>query len=393
MMTRQLAAVLEADFNPRPSYVLSRREAETRRIVNGSRVWRTPEIKLKEIETPRIGRGQVLVRLGAVGICGSDLHMVERDTEGYMLYPGLTRLPVVPGHEFSGVVDSVGEGVEGLRTGDLVVVEEMWYCGRCDACRTSYFNQCYNLEEMGFTVNGGMEEYMVADARFVWKINGFLDVYGTEEKALEAGSLVEPLCVNYNAIFVRVGNYRPGCNAVVWGAGPIGLGAIALLKAAGAAKIIVFEPVEDRRAAAKRIGATHIFDPVELESKGIRPYEKILEVTDGAGVDLHVEAAGKPSRILPEVERSLAVGGSVVWIGRADEEAAVWLEYFQTRASQIYGSQGHAGNAVFPRVIRMIENGRLDPTPMITARFRLEEAIKAFQALKERVHIKVTIKP
>ncbi|MCS7145981.1 MAG: scyllo-inosose 3-dehydrogenase [Nitrososphaerota archaeon] len=392
-MTRQIAAVLEADFRPRPGYRLSGEEERTRRVVNGSRVWRAPRVEIREIDLPRPGRGEVLIKLGAVGICGSDLHMVEMDGEGYMLYPGLTRLPVVPGHELSGVVDSVGEGVEDLKPGDLVVVEEMWYCGRCDACRTSYFNQCYGLEEMGFTVNGGMEEYMVAEAKYVWKINGFLDIYGSEEKALEAGSLVEPLCVNYNAIFVRAGNYRPGCNAVVWGAGPIGLGAVALLKASGAAKIIVFEPVDARREMAKRMGATHIFDPVELQSKAVRPYEKIMEVTDGAGADLHVEAAGRPSKILPEVERSLAVGGSVVWIGRADEEASVWLEYFQTHASQIYGSQGHAGNAVWPRVIRMIENGRLDPTPMITARFELENVSGAFQALRERGHIKVTIKP
>lgn len=392
-MTRQLAAVLEADFKPRPGYILSPTEASTRRVVNGSRVWRSPRIELRDIDVPRPTRGHVVIRLGAVGICGSDLHMVERDLEGYMLYPGLTRLPVVPGHELSGIVESVGEDVHGLKPGDLVVVEEMWYCGRCDACRTSYFNQCYNLEEMGFTVNGGMEEYMVADSKFVWKINGFLNIYGSEEKALEAGSLVEPLCVNYNAIYVRAGNFKPGCNVVVWGAGPIGLGAVALLKATGAAKIIVFEPVEARREMAKKMGATHVFDPAEFQSKNVKPHEKILEVTDGSGADLHIEAAGKPSKILPEVERSLAVGGSAVWIGRADEEAPVWLEYFQTHASQIYGSQGHAGNAVFPRVIRMIENGRLDPTPMITARFKLEDVTKAFQALREREQIKVTIKP
>lgn len=392
-MTRQLAAVLEAKLDPRPEYKISQKEAETRRVINGSRVWRVPRVEKREIEVPRPGRGQVLVKIGAVGICGSDLHMVESDRDGYMLYPGLTRLPVVPGHELSGIVERVGEDVEDLRPGDLVVVEEMWYCGRCEACRTSYFNQCYNLEEMGFTVNGGMEEYMLADARFVWKINDFLNVYGTEEKALEAGSLVEPLCVNYNGIFVRAGNYRPGCNAVVWGGGPIGLGAVALLKTAGAAKIIVFEPVEVRRQMAEKLGATHVFDPEELRSKNVRPYEKILEVTDGVGADLHIEAAGKPRAILPEIERSLAIGGSVVWIGRADEEAAIWLEYFQTHASQLYGSQGHAGNAVFPRVIRMIASGRLDPTPMITARFRLEEVGRAFQALKDRGQIKVTIKP
>jgi threonine dehydrogenase-like Zn-dependent dehydrogenase len=390
---KQIACILSAEFSPRPGYTPNERELTTRKAINGSRVWKHPTVQLNETPIPKPGHGRVLIGLKAVGICGSDIHMVESDSSGWMLYPGLTKLPVVPGHELSGQVVEVGPGVEGIRPGDMVVVEEMQWCGMCYACRTSYYNQCEHLEEVGFTINGGMEEYMVTDTKFVWKINGFLDVFGSEERAFEVGSLVEPICVSYNAIFVRADNYRPGWNVVVWGAGPIGLGAVALLKAAGAARIIVMEPVERRREIAKQLGATHTFDPIELKKKGTKPFEKVLEVTDGLGANLHVEATGVPAEVLPEIEKSLAIGGSVVWIGRADQEAPIWLERFQTRAAQLFGSQGHAGNAVFPSVIRMMESGVLDPTPIITTRYRLVDVLDAFEHAKGRKEVKVLVKP
>jgi threonine dehydrogenase-like Zn-dependent dehydrogenase len=130
-----------------------------------------------------------------------------------------------------------------------------------------------------------------------------------------------------------------------------------------------------------------------LKKKGVRPFEKVLEVTDGMGANLHVEATGVPAEVSPEIERSLAIVGSVVWIGIADQEAPIWLERFQTRAAQLFGSQGHAGNAVFPSVIRMIESGILDPAPIITTRYRLSDVLEAFERAKERREVKVLVKP
>lgn len=393
LKAKQLALVINAEPKPRFGYGSLSQDVKKRRTQFGSRLWFNPTISLSEIVVPEVKKDNVIINVKAVGVCGSDIHMYEKDKDGYMLYPGLTALPVVPGHELAGEVVDVGENVTGLRPGDMVVVEEMWWCGYCDACRTYYFNQCYNLEEVGFTVNGGFEEYMAVPAKYVWKINGFLNVYGSEEKAYEAGSLVEPLCVCYNAMFVRSGGFRPGSYVVVWGAGPIGLAAIALANAAGAGKVIAFEPFNRRAELAKLMGADYVFNPVELESKGVRPYEKVMEVTNGCGADLHVEAAGLPKKLLPEMEKCLAIGGKIVWVGRADEEAPIFLETFQTKAGQVIGSQGHAGSGIFPSVIRLVEAGRIDMTKIITKKFRLEDGIKAMELAKDRSEVKITVKP
>jgi len=387
------AAVLKAEWSPKSDYKLTPEEENTKKVKIGSRVWRNPRLELEELPVPKLGPYEVLVRVKACGICGSDIHMIETDEEGYMLYPGLTKLPVVPGHELSGVVEEVGEKVTLVKPGDMVMSEEMLWCGRCYYCRSGYLNQCINLEELGFTINGGFEEYIKVDEKYLWKINSLLDAYKTEDAAYEAGSLVEPTAVSYNAIFIRAGGFKPGAYVVVWGAGPIGLAAIHLAKAAGAARVIAFEVIKERMEVARKVGADYVFNPVELSEKGVRPYEKVLEVTDGMGADLHVEAAGAPGKTLPEMERSLAVGGKIAWIGRADREAPLFAEYLQVRWSQIYGSQGHSGNEVFPRVIRLMASGQIDMRKIITARFKLDEIHKAFERSHKRTDAKITIKP
>lgn len=393
MVEKQSAAVLHADWKVRKSYTPAENEVRTRRAIYGSRVWHNPRVLIEEIPVPEIRPKEVLVRLKACGICGSDMHLYESDQEGYMLYPGLVKTPVVFGHELAGEVEKVGSGVSNLKPGDMVTCEEMWWCGDCDPCRTSYFNHCLNLEEMGFTYNGGFERYMKIHERFCWKINDFKKVYKSEGKIFEAGSLVEPTCVSYNAMFIRAGGFKPGSAVVVWGAGPIGLGAIALVKAAGASKIIAFEPQSSRAGLARQVGADEVFDPIELRKKGIEPWQKIVELTGGEGVDMHVESAGDPSAVMPQAERSLALGGKFVQIGRADKAAPVFFELYQVRSLQAYGSQGHAGSGVWPNVIKLVSSGRLDMTKIITARYSVPDVPKALEKLKKREDVKVTIKP
>jgi threonine dehydrogenase-like Zn-dependent dehydrogenase len=393
MTQKQLAAVLHADWKARPEYQPTQQEIATRRATYASRVWHNPKVVVEEIPIPDIGSKDVLVKLKACGICGSDMHLYESDKDGYILYPGLVKTPVVLGHELSGQIERVGSEVSDLKAGDMVVCEEMWWCGECDPCRTGYLNQCVNLMEMGFTDNGGCEQFMRIHQKFCWKINDFKKVFRTEDKVYEAGSLVEPACVAYNAMFVRAGGFKPGSAVVVWGAGPIGLGAIALAKAAGAGKIIAFEPRQKRGEIAKSVGADEVLDQYELVKSGGQPWQKILEFTNGEGVDMQVESAGDPSFVMPQAERCMNFGGKIVQIGRADKSAPVFFELYQTRALQAYGSQGHAGNSVWPNVIKLMASGRLDTTKIITSRYSIADVPKALQKLKDREDAKVTIKP
>jgi hypothetical protein len=118
-----------------------------------------------------------------------------------------------------------------------------------------------------------------------------------------------------------------------------------------------------------------------------------MEVTGGKGVEMHIEAAGDPATNIPQAEKSLAIGGKIVQIGRADKAAPVFFELYQVRSLQAYGSQGHAGEGVWPRVINLVASGRYDPLSIITARFRLTEARKALERIRSRVDAKITIKP
>ena len=387
------AAILEADWQPRKGYKTTSVEERTHRTYFGSQIWRKPKLVMRETDKPKPGPREVLLKVRATGICGSDVHMIQQDKDGYMLYPGLTKLPVVPGHEISGEVVEVGPGVNMLKVGDMVTCEEMWWCGECDACRTDNLNQCHNLEEMGFTTNGGFEEFLAVHQKYCWRVNELLDVYKTEDAAYEAAATTEPTSVAYNAMFVRAGGFKPGANVAVWGAGPIGLASVALAKAAGAGKVIVFEVSDVRGRLAKSMGASAVFNPKEISDSGSQPHEKLLEATGGEGADFLVEAAGAPQLTLPQMNRALAIGAKVAWIGRADAEAPIYLELFQTHASQLFGAQGHSGYGTFKNVIRLMAAGAIDTRKMVTARTSIEGIPEHVEKLMRKEEVKVLVKP
>jgi len=188
-------------------------------------------------------------------------------------------------------------------------------------------------------------------------------------------------------MFVRAEGFKPGGYVVVFGAGPIGLASIALAKASGASKIIAFEISNRRRELARLVGAEYVYNPAEVD-----PVEVILDVTKGAGADMLVESAGAPTKTIPVMEKTLAIGGKIVQIGRAAERVPVYLEYFQTHAGQIFGAQGHSGYGTFQNVIRLMASGRIDMTQIITSRFSLSDAVSAIKKTSQREDGKVMVR-
>jgi threonine dehydrogenase-like Zn-dependent dehydrogenase len=381
------ALVLSATWEPKPGYVVSDFEQKTGKAVTGNSVWRYPKLEVKEVARPVPAPDQVLLKVKACGVCGSDIHFYETDQDGYVMYPGLTKFPCITGHEFSGQVVAVGSAVSDFQVGDMVTAEEMIWCGYCRPCRDGFPNQCLNLEEIGFTIPGAFAEYLAVGAKYCWKLNAIMDLYHDEDKVYEAGALVEPTCVAYNGIFECAGGFKPGGYVAVYGAGPIGLAAIALCKAAGAAKIIAFEVSPPRRQLALAVGADFAFDPREVSAG-----EKIMELTNGEGADMSVEAAGAPTKTIPEMEKSLAIAGKVVQIGRAAERVPIYLEHFQTHKAHIAGAQGHSGYGIFPNVIRLMASGRIDMTRIITARYDLNGVVQAIKQSGERRDGKIMVK-
>ena len=189
-------------------------------------------------------------------------------------------------------------------------------------------------------------------------------------------------------MFERAGGFRPGHYVSVFGAGPIGLASIGLAKAAGAGIIAAFEISPPRRELAKAVGADFVYDPREVDAGAV-----LMELSKGEGFNFHVEAAGAPHLTIPEMEKALAINGKIVQIGRAAQRVPMYLESFQVRRSQVFGAQGHSGHETFPNVIRLVAAGRLDLSPIITARYDLAETVSAIARSTERADGKIIVKP
>ena len=382
------ALTLTADWSPKNEYKLSDMERETHKAKSGSQVWKHPHINVGQSPDPTPQDDEVIIQVSAVGICGSDMHMYEAGADGYMLYPGLTRFPNILGHEFSGKVAEVGKNVRDLRVGDLVTAEEIQWCGTCISCRRGYVNHCDNMEELGFTTPGAMAQYIPVRARYCWKLDELADRIGDEREALVMGAMVEPTGVSYHAMFNRIHTWQPGVYVVVFGAGPIGLAAEALALAAGASQVIMFDTSPSRCEIAKRLGTTHVLDPI-----GIDLNETLLELTYGRGVDFVIEAAGMPNQTLAPLTNALAVNATICHIGRSEKPTPLALEYYQVRGVQFAGSLGHAGHGTFQNVIRMMASGKLDLRPMVSARMSLDQALDAFKRLESRQDAKIILLP
>jgi hypothetical protein len=314
--------------------------------------------------------------------------MYEPASDGYMLYPGLTRFPNILGHEFSGKVVEVGKGVRDLKVGDLVTAEEIQWCGTCVSCRRGYVNHCDNMEELGFTTPGAMAQYIPVRARYCWKLDELADRIGNEHEALVLGAMVEPTGVSYHAMFNRIHTWQPGVYVAIFGAGPIGLTAEALALAAGASQVIVFDTSPSRREIAGRLGATKVLDPIGLDLNSV-----LLDLTYGRGVDFVVEAAGAPAHTLAPLTNALAVNATVAHIGRSEKPTPLSLEHYQVRGVQLAGSLGHAGHGTFQNVIRLMASGKLDLRPMVSARIPLDDAPSAFKRLENRQDAKIILLP
>ena len=217
------ALTLSAEWAPKPGYDLTEEERDLRRPRNANMVWKAPSLDLDDVPDPGLKPDHVMLEIAAVGICGSDMHMYEAGGDGYMLYPGLVCTPNILGHEFAGKIIEVGADVKDLQVGDLVAVEEIQWCGECNACRRGFVNHCLDIEELGFTIPGAMAQYLPVRSKYCWKLDEVAERFG-ETEALVMGAMVEPTGVSYQGLFNRLHNWLPGNNVVIFGAGPIGSG-------------------------------------------------------------------------------------------------------------------------------------------------------------------------
>lgn len=394
MNGKMKGVTLIADWDPKPGFKLGAKDIEGRQTYLGSQVWRNPRFEIREYDIPTPGDDEVLIEVKACGICGSDVHMSQASKDGYIFYPGLTGFPSILGHELSGVVVSAGKKAfdkytnKAFKGGEPVTSEEMLWCGMCKPCADGYPNHCERLDEIGFNVNGAYTKYLVVPSRTVWSLEPLKARYSGQDLFV-AGSLIEPTCVAYNAVIERGGGIRPGDRVVILGAGPVGIAACAILKRAGASQVIISETEEVRAKMALKLGADFHINPLKEDFA-----DRVLEITNGMGVDLFMEATGLPEIVYPGIERVVWEGrtlnSKIVVTARANAKMPVMGEVLQVRRAQIIGAQGHSGHGTFPRVIECMATG-MDMTPMSTKKISLEELPENIIRLQtDRSEVKIT---
>jgi hypothetical protein len=209
--------------------------------------------------------------------------------------------------------------------------------------------------------------------------------------AMELGAMIEPTGVAYNGLFVRAGGVRPGGHTVVFGAGPVGLAAVALMKTSGAGKLICFETTPERRALAKKMGADFVYDPIELSNKSVNSAELLMDLTNGRGISLFAECSGATNATYPVMAGSMAIGGKIVQIGHTIGKTNIDLYPVQFNAGMICGSNGQSGQGIYTDVISLMASGRIDMRKMVTSRVPLENILDGMALAGNRVAGKVLV--
>lgn len=309
------------------------------------------DLRVEEAPESSPGPGQVKLRNAFSGICGSDLHFYffpEALPFGLDKPHPLTgaALPQILGHEFSGTVVEVGEGVTNVRVGDRAAVYPLVAsCGECAACRKGLRFSCPLQGSLGACAKGGgLAEFTTLDASVLHLLPDNVD--------LRMGALVEPMAVAWHA--VARSQVEAGGTALVAGAGPIGIGAWFALKARGVEKVLVSEPSADRRAIIAALGAT-VVDPVHEDLA-----EAVAKLTDGDGVDVAIDAAGAGAAITSALA-NLVAGGRVVVVALHEHPVEFQPTYLMMGETEIVGAVGYTPEE-FDQVIAAMANGGYDTT-------------------------------
>src|SRR4051794_18292409 len=292
---------------------------------------------------PHAGAGEVQVQIKAVGICGSDLHILAGE------FPP-TPYPIVPGHEFAGVVTDVGAGVSDVAVGDRVAVDPSLFCGRCRYCHAGRGNLCAEWGAIGDTVNGAFAEYVVVPAENAYRM--------PDDMSFAAGALVEPMsCVVHGLHRLAM---RPGSDLLIVGGGTIGLSLLQAAKRSGATTVDVVDTDESRLDRARSCGAGDVaLDAEELLRRRGHGYEYVIEATG-------VPAAGRTA--LGALDR----GGTLLIFGVAPEHAALDISPFRVYNDEqtILGSMAVLDS--FAPALRMLATGAIDAERMVTHTFELD---------------------
>lgn len=329
------------------------------------------DLRVEEHPLPEVGPHDVLIQVEACGVCGTDVHIYEGDKGAAEVTP-----PTILGHEFSGVIREVGSEVKKYKAGDRVCIDPNCYCGACDPCRNGVAHFCENMMGYGTTVNGGFAEYCAVDERQVYLLG--------ENTTFEQGAMAEPVACCLHGIDMC--EIQPGQQVVIIGGGMIGLLMLQLAKLAGAAKVALLEPVENKREVGRKLGADVCIDPVKEDVK-----ERLAE--NGMDwVNVVIECVGRPSTI----EQAIEIAGNkavVMMFGltKPDEEIAV--KPFQVFQKELVLKASYINPYTQKRALDLINSGRLDVSSMVYEVCSLDKLEEILSRPEVRAKGKYVISP
>lgn len=300
-------------------------------------------IKIEDRDIPNCGDNDVLIKVMACGICGTDVHIFEGDKGS----ADVTR-PTVLGHEYAGLVASVGKNVKGFKAGDRVCVDPNWYCGNCTPCKDGVVHYCENMLSYGVTLDGGFQEYSAVNERQVYILG--------ENTSYEQGAMVEPLgCCLHGIDMCEI---NAGDKVVIIGGGMIGLLMMQLARLKGASKVALVEPTLSKREVALKMGADICIDPIKQDVK---------TTLDNAGfnrVNTVIECVGLPATISQAID--IAGYKSVVMMfGLTKPDETVDIKPFELFKKEIVLKASFINPCTQQRALDLIDSGKVDVSSMI----------------------------
>jgi L-iditol 2-dehydrogenase len=321
-------------------------------------------ISVEQRPIPAVQSDEVLVRVAAVGVCGSDVHYYREGRIGDFVVEG----PLVLGHEVSGRIAAVGAGVDPGRIGQRVAIEPQRPCRVCWQCKSGRYNLCPDMRFYATPpVDGAFCEYVTIQADFAHPV--------PDSVSDEAAALLEPLSVGIWAC--RKARIVPGSRVLIAGAGPIGVITAQAARAFGAAEIIVSDPVADRRQLVERFGATWTLDPT-------------AEDVAGLGVDAFIDASGATPAVISGIT-AVRGAGVVVLVGMGADQIALPIPVIQNRELTITGVFRYTDT--WPTATGLVASGQVDLDSLVTARFGLDDVDKALDADQNPGSLKTVVVP
>jgi L-iditol 2-dehydrogenase len=330
-------------------------------------------MEIREIPEPTPGPGQVKIEVKAAGICGSDLHIYHDD----IAIP--VNPPVVTGHEFSGVVVEVGEGVTACKVGDRVVAETAYsFCGKCVYCITGFYNLCNERKTLGYWYNGVFAKYTVVPQEKIHALPDSIDFI--------SAALIEPLACITHAV-LELTTIIVGDVVLVVGPGAIGLATLQVAKAQGATVIVSGTSIDNERLKmAKTLGADYTINVMEEDLQ-----EFINKITNGKGVDVVLECSGA-GRAADDAIKVIKKQGSFTQIGLFGKPITIDLEKMCYKELKLTGSLGSRWTS-WVKAIQLIEQGKVKTKPLVSHQMPITDWEKAFKIFENKEGLKLVLTP